>query len=263
MSQLTVSLLQTPLHWENKAANLQHFSQLLSQLPAGTQLAILPEMFTTGFSMQPQLLAEPADGPTVQWMRQQARQHRIILAGSIMAEEAGQYHNRLLWVQPDGQVAGYNKRHLFGYAGEDVHYQPGNSRVIVSVNGFRVLLQVCYDLRFPVWARQQPQPGGHAEYDVLLYVANWPDRRIQAWRTLLQARAIENQCYVVAVNRTGPDGHGIRHNGHSMVVSPMGEILLELTGETELGQYTLVRQQLDEVRQQLPFLKDRDTFFLQ
>ncbi|MCU0334803.1 MAG: amidohydrolase [Chitinophagaceae bacterium] len=263
MSQLTVSLLQTPLHWEDKAANLQHFSQLLSQLPAGTQLAVLPEMFTTGFSMQPQQLAEPADGPTVQWMRQQAQQHRIIVAGSIIAEEAGHYFNRLLWVLPNGQVAGYNKRHLFGYAGEDAHYQSGTSRVIVSVNGFRVLLQVCYDLRFPVWARQQPQPDGAAEYDVLLYVANWPDRRIQAWRTLLQARAIENQCYVVAVNRTGHDGNGIYHSGHSMVVSPLGEILLELSGETAPGHFTLQRSLLEEVRQQLPFLKDRDTFFLQ
>ncbi|HSR40416.1 MAG TPA: nitrilase-related carbon-nitrogen hydrolase, partial [Phnomibacter sp.] len=168
--------------------------------------------------------------------------------------------NRLIWMLPNGQFGFYDKRHLFAYAGEDKHYSAGSKRLIASVKGFRIHLQVCYDLRFPVWARQQVQEDSEAEYDVLIYVANWPERRSHAWRTLLQARAIENQCYVIGVNRVGEDGNGIYHSGNSMVVDAMGDVLFEQAHEPVIHTITLSKDALNEVRGKLPFLKDRDSF---
>ena len=279
------------------------FQGKIEDLRQRTHVIVLPEMFSTGFSMQPQKLAEAMDGPTVEWMRNTAQQYKCIITGSIIIEEDGKYYNRLIWMLPTGDCGWYNKRHLFAYAGEDKQYSAGTQRLITSVNGWRINTQVCYDLRFPVWARQTAHPPapspregvagasdglrmrssftaplerqpsetkvgnevrggevGGAEYDILLYVANWPQRRIGAWKTLLQARAIENQCYVVAVNRVGDDGNGIAHNGCSAVISPLGEVLYQKEDEEDVFTITLQKEELEAVRKQFPFLGDRDSF---
>ncbi|RYY99805.1 MAG: amidohydrolase [Chitinophagaceae bacterium] len=261
---LPFTLLQTTLQWEDPAANRRALEEKIRRYSAAGQVVVLPEMFATGFSMKPELLAEEMDGPTVQWMKETARAQRIILTGSLMIKEEGHYYNRGLWVLPNGTVGQYNKRHLFAYAGEHEHYTPGHERLIASVNGWRVQLLVCYDLRFPVWSRQQVHRGEEAapEYDVLLYVANWPERRSLAWKTLLQARAIENQCYVIGVNRVGEDGNGIYHSGDSMVIDPMGEVLYHKAHEEDAFTITLDKTHLEAVRQKLPFWKDADDFSL-
>ncbi|MFY7840068.1 MAG: nitrilase family protein [Lacibacter sp.] len=286
MSHLTFTLIQTNLHWENKAANLQMLEEKINALQHPTQIIVLPEMFNTGFSMKPEEFAEDMNGPTVDWMKKIAAAKRVIVTGSLMMKEieTGQtgeagpthYFNRLIWMLPNGQYAVYDKRHLFAYADEDKHYTAGAKRLIASVNGFKINLQVCYDLRFPVWTRQQTNristppdtsstPFDSAqdfvpEYDVLIYVANWPERRVHAWKTLLTARAIENQCYVIAVNRTGNDGNDIYHSGNSMVIDAMGEVLYEKEHEEDVFTITLSKEKLEEIRHKLPFLKDGDAF---
>lgn len=293
MSAITVSLIQSNLHWEDKQANLQQFSEKILGIEK-TQIVVLPEMFSTGFSMQPARLAETMEGETVHWMKTIAAQKKIILTGSLIIEEEGNYFNRLIWMLPNGKYGYYDKRHLFGYAGEQEQYTAGQKRLIASVNGWKVNLQVCYDLRFPVWARQQMYPAANPnpsqeireavqegslppadvpgnlskdapaapEYDLLVYVANWPERRNHAWKTLLQARAIENQCYVIGVNRVGNDGHAIYHSGDSMVIDPLGEILFTQAHEEAVFTTTLQKSRLDELRNKLPFLKDADDFMI-
>jgi omega-amidase len=265
-SSLTITIIQASLHWEDKAANLRMFGEKIRALNERTELVILPEMFSTGFSMNPYLLAEDMEGETIQWMRGLAGEKKIILTGSFIARETNaggesEYFNRLVWMLPDGQMGYYDKRHLFGYAAEDQHYKPGNKRLIASVKGWRIHLLICYDLRFPVWSRQQLHGSG-PEYDLLVYVANWPDRRRHAWRTLLQARAIENQCFVAGVNRVGTDGNGFYHTGDSMVVNPMGDVLMEKKDEEFVHTLTLQKSELESVRQKLPFWKDGDGFLI-
>lgn len=262
MSALTISLIQSSLFWEDKEKNLGQFSQKIADLPAGTQVVVLPEMFSTGFSMKPEQLAETMDGAVVSWMRSTAGQYRKVITGSVIIEEEGQYFNRLVWMLPDGTCYHYDKRHLFAYAGEDKHYSAGDKRLIVQVNGWKICLQVCYDLRFPVWARQKPADGTPAEYDILIYVANWPQRRAHPWQVLLQARAIENQCYVLGVNRVGEDGNGMLHSGDSMIVDPLGNPLWHESGIEAIGTYTFQKEELEKVRQQFPFLEDADRFLL-
>lgn len=257
---LNVTLVQPDLIWEDKTANLARFTDKIRALPPGCEVVVLPEMFSTGFSMNPDKLAETMEGETVRWMKAMAAEKRIILTGSIIIGEGGQFFNRLLWVLPDGNMGMYDKKHLFAFAGEDQHYAAGDRRLIASVKGWKVNLMVCYDLRFPVWSRQQA--GGDAEYDVLIYVANWPERRNTAWKTLLRARAIENQCYVVGVNRVGNDGNGIGHSGDSMVIDPMGEIIYEKTSTEDIATVTLDRQVLETTRGKLPFLRDADPFMI-
>lgn len=265
MSDLTISLIQTNLEWENPKANLALLEGRLNALPTEAELVLLPEMFSTGFSMDAARLAETMEGSSVQWMREQSRKHRKILAGSLMIQEGEAYFNRLIWMLPNGQFGTYDKRHCFSLAGEDRYFRQGEKRLIASVKGWKVNLCICYDLRFPVWSRQQTDFGASApepEYDLLVYVANWPDRRIKAWQTLLPARAIENQCYVAAVNRVGQDGHGIEHSGHSMVVDPMGEIQPAEAGRETTLTVTLKRNLLSEVREKIPFWKDADSFMI-
>lgn len=261
---LTCTIIQTALHWEDKAANLQMLEQKINNINHKTELVILPEMFTTGFSMQPQLFAETMDGATVSWMQQIAAAKKIILTGSIIVEENNQYYNRLIWMLPNGTFGYYNKRHCFGFAGEDKHYTAGNKRLIASVKGWKINLQICYDLRFPIWARQNQQSTDNkeAEYDLLLYVANWPERRNTAWKTLLAARAIENQAYVIGVNRVGNDGNNIYHSGDSLVVNPLGEILYHKAHDEDIFTITLQKEELLEVRNKFPFLKDADSFHI-
>lgn len=261
---LTITLIQTFLHWEDKAANLQMLKEKINRIDVPTQVVVLPEMFSTGFSMKPEQFAENMNGQTVTWMKQVSAEKRCILTGSLMIEEAGNYFNRLLWVLPNGNVSWYDKRHRFAFAGEDRHYTAGEKRVIASVNGWKINLQVCYDLRFPVWARQMPGSleNDAAEYDVLLYVANWPQRRNHAWKTLLTARAIENQCYVIGVNRVGNDGNNIYHSGDSCVIDPLGEVLYSKEDEEDIFTITLAKEQLQEVRRKFPFWKDGDGFLI-
>ncbi|HVG40955.1 MAG TPA: amidohydrolase [Chitinophagaceae bacterium] len=260
MSSLTFTLIQTTLHWENKEANLQMLEGKINAIKEPTQIVVLPEMFSTGFSMKPQLFAEKMDGPTVQWMKRLAALKKIILTGSIIIEEEGSYYNRTIWMLPNGQYGYYNKRHLFAFAEEDKHYTGGNSRFIASVNGWKIMLAVCYDLRFPVWARQQFAEGKTFEYDMAIYVANWPERRSTAWKTLLQARAIENQCYVIGVNRVGADGNGIYHSGDSMLIDPLGEILYHKKDEEDIFTITLNKKDLEVVREKFQFWRDADDF---
>jgi len=282
MSTLTITTIQTNLFWEDKTANLQMFDQKIRNLQQKTEVVVLPEMFSTGFSMQPEKLAETMDGPTITWMKKLSAEKRIIITGSVIIEEEGNYYNRLVWMLPNGQYGYYDKRHLFAYAQEDQHYMPGNKRLVASVKGWKINLLVCYDLRFPVWSRQQQfvasttlsdavrppdtsttlSAGPNPEYDLLIYVANWPERRNHAWKTLLQARAIENQCYVVGVNRVGKDGNDIYHSGDSMIVDAMGSVLYTKPHDEDAFTITLQKETLEETRNKLPFLKDADRFII-
>lgn len=224
-----------------------------------TNLVILPEMFSTGFSMKPSDLAETMDGETIGWMKRIASTKKIILTGSLIIKDNDQYFNRLIWMLPNGTLGFYDKRHLFAYAGEDQHYTAGSKRMITSVNGWKINLQICYDLRFPVWARQQSHHES-PEFDVLIYVANWPEKRSHAWKTLLTARAIENQSYVIGVNRVGKDGNQIHHSGDSMLIDPLGNILFTKSQEEVVHSFELLKDSLNETRNQFPFWKDADQF---
>ncbi len=261
MSTLTISTIQSVLHWEDKLANLQMFEEKIQSLKGLTEVIILPEMFNTGFSLQPAGLAETMEGDTVAWMKQMSLDNRVILAGSLIIQEEGKYFNRLLWVLPDGTYGHYDKRHLFAYSGEDKEFTPGIKRLITSVKGWRINVQVCYDLRFPVWARQRLSDNAEPEYDILIYVANWPERRSHAWKTLLCARAIENQCYVVGVNRVGKDGNDITYSGNSLVIDPLGEVLYHMADEEDIFTVTLQKDKLTEIRSRFPFLQDGDPFY--
>lgn len=258
MSTLTITTIQSNLDWENKAANLAMFEKKIRSIQEDTEIVVLPEMISTGFSMNPQSLAETMDGETVKWMKKVAAENNIILTGSVIIEENGHFFNRLIWMLPNGQYGHYDKRHRFAYAGENDKYTAGTKRLIASVKGWKINLLVCYDLRFPVWSRQQIHEG--PEYDVLIYVANWPERRSIAWKTLLVARAIENQCYVVGVNRVGNDGHNIYHSGDSMIVDPLGEILYHCNDDEDIFTIALDKTHLQNVREKFPFWKDADKF---
>lgn len=258
MPSLTITLIQPNLIWENKKANLEMLTQKINGIKEKTEVVILPEMFSTGFSMKPKLLAEKMDGETIEWMKRIASSKKIILTGSVIIEEDGNYYNRLIWMLPNGEYGMYDKRHLFAFGDEHKHYSQGNKRLIAQVKGWKINLQVCYDLRFPVWSRQQSE----AEFDLLIYVANWPERRNTAWKTLLQARAIENQCYVVGVNRVGEDGNKIYYSGDSMIIDPLGEILYHKANEEDVFTYTLQKEKLIEVREKFPFWRDADPFII-
>ena len=280
MSTLTITTIQSNLIWEDKAANLRMLEQKITGMEEKTEIVVLPEMFSTGFSMKPELLAETMNGETIEWMKRVSRENGIVLTGSVMIKEEENYFNRLVWMLPNGQFGYYDKRHLFAFAEEDKHYSAGNKRLIASVKGWKINLQVCYDLRFPVWARQKApshelrsfpekgtpkgeEPNHSHEYDVLIYVANWPERRSHAWKTLLCARAIENQCYVVGVNRVGTDGNNVYHSGNSLVIDPLGQVLYHMADEEDVNTITLQKEMLDDVRSKFPFWKDADSFNIQ
>ena len=262
MSDLTVSLIQANLHWEDIPANLAMFGQKIDSIKERTEVIVLPEMFSTGFSMQSSKLAETMDGSAVQWMKQKAKEKNVIITGSLIIEENGEYYNRLLWMLPNGTYGAYDKRHLFAFADEHNHYKAGEKRLIAQVKGWKICLNVCYDLRFPVWARNTIQDNGAPAYDVLVNVANWPERRNTPWRALLQARAIENQCYVIGVNRVGADGHNIYHSGDTSLIDPVGEIIYHKAHDEDVFTYTLSRTHLEELRAKFPFMKDADEFMI-
>jgi predicted amidohydrolase len=258
MKDLRVTLVQTPLAWEDRAANLARFDALLAGLrKGGTDLIILPEMFSTGFSMQAAFLAETMRGEAVAWMKGLARRKNAVVCGSLIIRDKGKFYNRLVWMPPSGKYATYDKRHLFGMAKEERTYTAGRRRLVVSLKGWRVCPLVCYDLRFPVWSRQDPKKP----FDLLIYVANWPTRRSSAWRLLLAARAVENQCYVAGVNRTGADGNGVAHRGDSAVIDPSGErIRSGPAGRAFVETVVLSAKTLHTVRRYMPFLRDADRY---
>lgn len=255
MTDLAVTLLQTNITWQDPEANLAHYSGLMAGISEPTDLIVLPEMFTTGFTMAPANNAETMDGPAMRWLAERAGEANAVVTGSLVIREEGKYYNRLIWMRPDGSYATYDKRHLFAMAGEHEHYAAGTERLIVEHKGWRICPLICYDLRFPVWARNDDA------YDLLLYTANWPDKRSYDWGTLLKARAIENQCYVVGVNRVGADANGNTYNGDSCVISP-GWLRTIYHVEKDEAVHTecLSASHLAEVRRKLPFLRDRDGF---
>ena len=259
MSTLSFTTIQTNLIWEEKSANLRLLEEKIAAIKEKTEIVILPEMFSTGFSMRPEIFAETMEEETVNWMKTVSRDNGIILTGSIMAREEDKYFNRLIWMLPNGEYGYYDKRHLFAYGEEDQHYSAGNKRLIASVKGWKINLLICYDLRFPVWARQQTKTGA-PEYDVLIYVANWPEKRSHAWKTLLCARAIENQCYVIGVNRVGTDANNIYYSGNSLVIDPLGQVLYHMADEEDVNTITLSKEKIEEVREKFPFWKDADGF---
>jgi omega-amidase len=266
MQPLTISIIQTYLHWEDRMANLNMLEHKIKNREVATEIIILPEMFSTGFSMNTSAFAETMEGETVAWMKRLAAEEKIILAGSTIIEENKQFYNRLIWMLPNGQFGFYDKRHLFGFAKEDEHYTAGSKRLIAQAKGWKINLQVCYDLRFPVWARQTPispeNKEQEVEFDILIYVANWPERRSHAWKTLLCARAIENQCYVIGVNRVGDDGNNIYHSGNSMVIDPLGQVLYHKADDEDIFTIRLQKENLTDVRSKFPFLKDADSFMI-
>jgi predicted amidohydrolase len=253
---LRLALLQTELVWHDPAANRAHFEQLLARV-GETDLVILPEMFTTGFSMESAALAEPADGPTAVWLREQAQRIGAVVTGSVIVQdEDGQHRNRLLWATPEGELLHYDKRHLFRMAGEHEHYAPGEQRLVVTLKGWRIRPLICYDLRFPVWSRAR------GDTDLLLYVANWPAPRRGHWNRLLPARAIENLCYVAAVNRIGSDGNGHPYAGDSQVLDFQGEPLVEAGAAAGIFHTTLSTAALAGYRERFPAQRDADAFRL-
>lgn len=255
MQPLKITLVQPDIIWEDAAANLQNYSNLLRDA-SQTGLIVLPEMFTTGFSMHPERLKEGMDGMSVHWMKQLAADKQAVVTGSLIIEDGGKVSNRLLWVYPDGTVAFYDKRHLFTMSGEHLHYTAGKNRLIAEHLGWRFCPLICYDLRFPVWSRNT------GNYDVLLYVANWPAARHHVWKSLLIARAIENQAWCIGVNRVGMDGTGLRYAGDSAVVDPRGSATF--LGEQEgIRTVEISYEELHAFRKRFPVLGDRDDFTLE
>lgn len=257
---LRVTLVQTAVHWHSIEANLAMLEEKLWQLDGPTDLVVLPEMFTTGFTNDAPTLAEPMNSRTFRWMKQMAAQWQAVLVGSYIVREKNAYYNRLLWMEPDGSFAHYDKRHLFRLSGEQNVYSPGNERLIRSWKGWNICPLICYDLRFPVWCRNQVTDTGELAYDLLLCVANWPAVRSDAWMTLLRARAIENQSYVLGVNRVGNDGNEIDYDGNSTVMNAEGDILSRSVDEEVLLSVTLSYEELQAQRQRFPVHLDADRF---
>jgi omega-amidase len=256
MQDLRITLIQSNLHWENSELNLQMFSEKINAIKEETDIIVLPEMFSTGFTMNAKQMAESMEGTTVQWMKKMSEKKNCIITGSIIIKEDNKFYNRLLWITPE-KISFYNKRHLFSYAGEDKTYTGGDKKIIVHYKGWNILPLVCYDLRFPVWNRRT----NNDNYDLIIYVANWPERRIHAWKQLLIARAIENQCYVAGLNRVGNDGNNIYHSGESAVIDFKGEQLLIIDNKQEfISTTTLSKNNLDEFRKHFAFFQDADSF---
>lgn len=257
MKDLQITIVQTALLWQNVSGNLEALEEKILGITEETNVIFLPEMFTTGFSMEPEKCAEQMNGPTMQWMARLAEAKKAVITGSIIIEENNKYYNRLIWMYPGGMYQIYDKRHLFGMANEDQYYEAGDEKVIINYKGWRICPMICYDLRFPVWARNED------EFDILFYVANWPNKRSYDWKSLLAARAIENQCYVIGVNRVGTDENGHEYSGNSMVVDPgWNKVLFEKSEEEIVFTTSLSAHHLKEVRSKLPFLQDRDAFTL-
>ncbi|MBK6453097.1 MAG: amidohydrolase [Proteobacteria bacterium] len=255
-ANLRVTMIQADLAWQDPATNRRNLAAHFRGLAGHTDLIVLPEMFTTGFSMAADSLAETMAGATVGWLREEAAAIGCAITGSLIVEENGRHYNRLVWATPDGDIAHYDKRHLFRMAREQEHYAAGNRRLVVELKGWRLCPLVCYDLRFPVWSRSR------GDYDVLLYVANWPARRRAAWSALLRARAIENVCYVVGVNRMGKDGNGASYSGDSVALDFLGQVLGGDRDGDFVETVVLDRESLSTFRRDFPAHLDADDFEL-
>jgi len=261
MQDLKISFIQAKLFWEDPQRNRDRLGQRLDQLTEETDLIILPEMFNTGFTMNVKAMAEEPDGPTTHWLAQQAQGKSCVVTGSLITCENGRYFNRLIWMRPDGSYQTYDKRHLFTLGEEHKKFTAGQKRLIVPLSGWTICPLVCYDLRFPAWCRNQYDPATNtAEFDCQIFIANWPERRNYAWKQLLIARAIENQAYVVGVNRVGEDGNGIYHSGDSSVIDPLGELIYQKAHDEVVKTFTLSKDRLEIIRNSYPFLGDGDHF---
>ncbi|MGF1554965.1 amidohydrolase [Paucihalobacter sp.] len=252
---MKVLIVQTTLHWEQPEINRTHIAKLISEKASEADLVVLPEMFTSGFTMNPKLVAETMLGDTIKWMRKLSQQYQTAITGSLVILENGHYYNRLVFVHPNGDIDQYDKRHTFALAREHEHYTAGTQQVIINYMGWRICPLICYDLRFPVWSRNTQN------YDILLYVANWPEPRVNAWDALLKARAIENMSYCVGVNRVGKDGNDHNYVGHSGVYDILGHKIDKLILESEnVALVTLEKEQVQSTRDKLRFLDDMDGF---
>jgi predicted amidohydrolase len=250
---INVTLIQANIIWEDKNSNLKKYQEQIDKIES-TELIVLPEMFTTGFSMNPKDISETMNDGTIQWMKDNASKMNSAICGSIIIEEDGKYFNRFIWVNPDGSIHQYDKKHLFSFAGENKNYTAGNEKIIIEYKGWKICPLICYDLRFPVWSRNSE------DYDLLIYVANWPAKRKLAWKSLLVARAIENQCYVIGVNRVGKDENNHYYSGESSLINALGETLYTNSHIEDVYTTSISKYELNKIRNQLPFLNDKDNF---
>lgn len=263
MQDLKITLLQTTIYTDDPDANRKHFREKLEQITGETDLIILPEMFTTGFPADPAKYAENFSGPTLQWMKEIAAEKNAVVTGSIIIEKEGQYFNSLIWMQPGGSYSTYNKRHIFYLGKESTSIAPGKEKLITELNNWKISPMICYDLRFPVWSKNIFNNGKY-DYDLLVYVANWPAARSYPWKQLLIARAMENQSYVIGVNRIGKDKNSIPHSGDSMIIDPEGEVLLQAKAAEEcLVQRTLSWQKLLDYRKKFNVAANWDKFHIE
>jgi predicted amidohydrolase len=253
MQDLKVTLIQSSLFWENIESNITLFDEKIDAISDETDLIVLPEMFTTGFSMNAEKLAQGMDGKPVLWLREKSRSKKADIAGSMIIGENGKYFNRLLWAKPDGTLVYYDKRHLFRMTGEEKVYSAGDKNITVELKGWKIRPFICYDLRFPCWTRNL-----NNSYDVAVFIANWPEKRSYPWKMLLPARAIENQCYVIGVNRVGNDGNGYYHSGDSSVIDPAGNIIFQKQHEESVYTASLSFTALQEYRKSFPAWMDAD-----
>lgn len=255
MDNLKITVFQGYLFWENTDKNLQNIQLRLSSIREKTDLIVLPEMFNTAFTMNAAKLAEPMNGKTMLWMRMIAEKHQCVVTGSLIINENGQYFNRLIWMKPDGKFNQYDKRHLFTFGKEHLTYTAGTQRLIVELNGWKICPIICYDLRFPVWLR-----NNNEIYDLLIVIASWPEKRSLHWRTLIPARAVENQTYVIAVNRVGYDGNEVYHSGDSTCIDPNGNVVYYKRDEEDVYTFSISGEEVIKTRRIYPFLKDAEMF---
>src|ERR1700712_4612395 len=255
MDNLKITVYQGYLFWENVDRNLQNISLRLSGIREKTNLIILPEMFNTGFTMNAAELADPMNGKTMIWMHKIATQFECVVTGSLIIKDHDKYYNRLVWMRPDGKYECYDKRHLFTLAKEQNTYRAGTKKLIVELKGWKICPVICYDLRFPVWLRNVDEA-----YDLLIVVANWPERRALHWRTLIPARAVENEAYVIGVNRVGHDGNEVYHSGDSTCIDPSGNVVYYKRDEDDVYTFSIIGDEVKKARRALPFLKDADGF---
>lgn len=257
MNDLKITIYQADIFWEDIDRNLLNIKEKLTKANLETDLIVLPEMFNTGFSMDANKLAEPMDGKTIKWMHKIAKHYDAVVTGSLIIKENNQFYNRLIWMRPNGIFDQYDKKHLFGLGLENENYIPGSNKLIVELNGWNICPVICYDLRFPVWLRNK-----NTEYDLLIVVANWPEPRIEHWLALIKARAIENQTFVVGVNRIGKDGNNINHTGDSVCINPAGICVFQNKNNETIHTITIEATEIERTRSSLPFLKDADDFII-
>ncbi len=253
MQDLKVTLIQSELVWEDIDSNLTEFDAKITAIEEDTHLVILPEMFSTGFSMNAAALAQDMEGSAVQWIQKKSRDIHADIVGSIIINDEGKFYNRLVWAKPEGNLLAYDKRHLFRMAGEEKIYSAGSKNITVELNGWKIRPFICYDLRFPVWTRNMKN-----QYDMAVFIANWPERRAEHWRVLLQARAVENQCYVIGVNRVGTDGNGLTYSGDSSVIDPWGTVIFQKSNHPCTITTQLTYDLLKRCREDFPVWMDAD-----